>query len=170
MKLKEKELATDRLLLREITEEDAEWIVRWRAEPEVYRFFRSAHALTKEEHLKWFREIYLPDEKQISFMIIEGKSRKKIGVAGIKRIEPDCAEVSYLLDKTAQGKGYAGEAVEKLIEFSKELRGCKRVMAEIHKENHASVKMIQKLGFVKKTSRENFVLFERDNSCISEQI
>lgn len=152
--------ATERLFLREITEEDTERLVRWRADPKVYCFFRLPHALTKEEHLKWFREIYLVDDRQISFIVIEKKSQEKIGIVGIKRVESDCAEVSYLLDKTAQGKGYATEAVQKLIEFSTDYWNCTRVVAEIHRKNHASIRMIQKLGFQKKSSQGDFEMFE----------
>lgn len=165
-----KDIMTERLLLQEITEKDTEQIVQWRAEPDVYRFFRFPHAITEEEHLKWFHKIYLPDKNQISFMLIEKKSNKQIGVVGVKRIGSDSAEASYLLDKTAQGKGYASEAVQRITEFLKEYWGCKKVIAEIHKGNHASIKMIQKLGFQKKFSHGNFEIFERDSSCISEQI
>ena len=161
MKSKKKELNTERLLLREIIESDTDRIVQWRSEADVYCFFRSPHALAKEEHLKWFREIYLVDDEQISFIVVEKELCKKIGIVGIKRIQKDCAEVSYLLDKTAQGKGYASEAVQRLIEFSAEYWNCTKVAAEIHKENFASAKMIQKLGFQKKRVQGNFEVFER---------
>lgn len=170
MKSKEKELYTERLLLREITEKDTDKIVCWRSNPDVYRFFRSPHALTKEEHLKWFHEIYLRDDEQVSFIVFEKESCKKIGIVGVKRTEKDCTEVSYLLDKMAQGKGYAHEAVQKLMEFSKIYWNCTRATAEIHKENHASSKMIRKLGFQKKSLQGDFEIFERNDPCTSERI
>ena len=108
--------------------------------------------------------------KQISFMLTEIKSGKKIGVVGIKQVETDTVEVSYLLDESARGKGYASEAVCKVMFFSKDHWGCIWAIAEIHRENSASIKMIQKLGFQKNDSHGDFEIFKRDNSCISELI
>lgn len=153
---------TDRLKLREIMEGDTDIIVRWRSNPEVYQFFYSPHLITKEEHLQWFYGRYLNDSDQISFIALEKLSKNPIGVFGIKRIDFERVEVSYLLDEMAQGKGYAGEAVVAMITFARRKWAVSRAVAEIHKDNVSSIKMIRRLQFNLKETHGTFLVFERE--------
>lgn len=154
---------TERLVLREITEKDASQIVTWRKNPEVYQFFRSPHELTYAEHMKWYNQIYSADDTQIHFIAEEKIAKKDIGVFSVRRCqdEKDCVEVNYLLDKDAQGKGYSQEAVLGMIEFAKQKWSVVRVIAEIHEDNQASRKMIERLGFQLVEKKERFLVYER---------
>lgn len=157
------EISTQRLILRELSEEDTERIVLWRSNPDVYKYFRSPHELTMEEHTKWYKTNYLLDDTQIQFVAFEKTFMKAVGVFGIRKctdLQND-VEVSYLLDENAQGKGYSQEAVLGMIEFAKERWNTTRVIAEIHKDNQASIKMIERLGFRLIELRESFWVYER---------
>lgn len=157
-------IETDRLQLREIAECDSDLIVKWRSEPDVYPFFCSPHRITKEEHLQWFNNRYLKDDNQISFIVIEKISKEPIGVFGIKKesTSSEHVEVSYLLDKKAQGKGYAQEAILGMIEFAKCQWNSSIVMAEVHKDNTASVKVVERLAFKRESLKGNFWTYKKD--------
>lgn len=159
----ENKIRTKRLYLREIIDSDAELIVAWRGNPEVYQYFRSPHQLTIKEHVKWYNEKYLLSEEQIQFIAIEDSSQREIGVFGVRLGEDieACAEISYLLDYDVQGKGYAQEAVWGLIQFAVEKWNVVSIMAEIHKNNQASIKLIQKLEFQLIEEKNDFLLYKR---------
>ena len=149
-------LQTERITLRGIAEEDTDRIVRWRSDPEIYRYFGSPHKLTKEEHLRWYRESYLSDKNRIDWIGVLHNDAY-VGVFGAKRGDDNAkeAEVSYLLSPHCYGKGYAGEAITAILSFCAETWGCAYAVAEIHKENRASLKFAERLGFLPQGTREN---------------
>ena len=107
---------SERLRFTEITEKDAENIVAWRSDPNVYQYFVFAHKITLEEHLKWYNERYLQDDTRVDYIACLQNTEEPIGVFGIKKVDGESAEVNYLLKPVAQGKGYAKEAVSWLME------------------------------------------------------
>lgn len=156
-------IVTERLRLREIQETDADLLVGWRTRPEVYRYFVNAHPIRREEHLKWFWETYLPDADRIDWLGCKKENGNPVGVFGVKRVGMDgqTAELSYLLDPREYHKGYAQEVLRALLEWSQNYGNVKTAIAEIHKENEASLRLIEKLGFAKKEKRGSFLLYEK---------
>jgi len=57
-------------------------------------------------------------------------------------------EIGYFVDKKFQNKGYGSKAVSMLIQ----LHPRPRYFATVHNENHSSIKLISKLGFVPKAT------------------
>ena len=104
-------LETERLILREMTEEDAPLIVKWRSDPEVYRYFLSPRPLTAKEHLDWYKNQYLRQNNRVDWIAEEKAAGKPVGVFGIKREKTGDreGEVSYLSVPECRGKGYAAE-------------------------------------------------------------
>lgn len=151
-------IETGRLFLRGIDESDAELIVEWRSVPEVYRFFKSPHKITVDEHLDWYRNSYLNNSERFDWICIEKESKKRIGVFGLTR-EGDKAEVNYLLAPEGQHKGFAAEAVQKLIEYAAENWNSRQVIAEIHRDNKPSLDLAEKLGFNVISEDEPFVIY-----------
>ena len=153
-------IETERLRLRGIDETDAPLIVSWRGDPAVYRYFKNPRKITEEEHLRWYRERYLPDEAREDRMCLT-KDGERIGVFGLIR-EGDSAEVSYLLAPEARGKGYAAEAVNGLLRYAKETWRVCRVTAEIHKDNGPSLALARRLGFTPAGETGDFIIFEKE--------
>lgn len=164
LSIRKEEEQKARILLREIESDDAQYIVKWRSVPEVYQFFRSAHEITLQEHLKWYNTKYLNDNDRKDFIAEEAETGNRIGIFGIKKLnecEGRCAEVSYLLIPEAQKKGYGEEAVLILIWLAKEKWAVSKVIAEIHEENSASIALAKRLGFVRKEQSGRFVVYEK---------
>ena len=151
-------LETERLLFRGIDESDAELIVEWRSVPEVYRFFKSPHKITVDEHLNWYRNSYLKNAERFDWICIEKESNRRIGVFGLIR-EGDRAEVNYLLAPDVQHKGYASEAVRKMLEYAAGNWNCKQVDAEIHVDNKPSRALAEKLGFSVVSENGPFIIY-----------
>lgn len=58
------------------------------------------------------------------------------------------AEVGYTLDPAHRGHGYATEALTKVIEYLFDDRGVTRIHAALHPENVASMRVLERCGFV----------------------
>lgn len=163
MKIPAPELNTDRLCLRPITLADADRIVLWRSSPEVYNYCLSAHVITMEEHINWFTGSYVKDESRYDFMAIDINTQQPIGVFGVKGIDgaTDGVEVSYLVAPEAQGRGYAREATQCLINWTKEFWNSEKAVALIHQENAASRRLVEKMQFSQVGQEGMFVIYER---------
>ena len=153
---------SDRLKYREINEQDAERLVAWRSNPDVYQHFLYPHKITIEEHLSWYREHYLKDDARIDYIACEKESLQPVGVFGIKKVREQSVEVSYLLKPDAQGKGYAKEAVAWLIQEAKNKWKAKKVLAEVHRLNYSSIKLVEHLDFKQVAAHDEFLVYEKD--------
>lgn len=152
-------LGTERLILRGIEKADAESIVAWRSDPNVYRYFKYPHQIALQEHLQWFFNSYLFNDDRFDWICLEkNNSEKKVGVFGLLRNGSE-AEVNYLLDPSAQHQGYASEAVQALMEYAAENWKVKSILAEIHRENGPSIHFIKSLGFRLKQCKGDFDIY-----------
>lgn len=155
-------LKTERLVLRNIAEEDTKSIVGLRSNPNVYQYFVFPHRITEEEHLNWLKNNYLCNENRIDWIAFDD-ANNLVGVFGVKRETKDSkeAEVSYILEPAQYGKGYASEVVHQLIHFCKEAWKCISVIAEIHEDNIISIKFAEKLGFLRKEKKGLFIVYRK---------
>lgn len=159
----EKCLSSQRLDLVEISLSDTDDLVNWRSDPNVYRYFLNPHALTKEEHIKWYQEKYLMDTQRFDWIAYRTNDRSKLGVFGLKvDKEKMLAEVNYLLAPQYQGYGYALEAVDRLIKCAKDDFLCTSVIAMVHEENRKSIQLAEKLGMKRKERQAPFWIYEKD--------
>ena len=154
-------LKTARLTMRGIAEEDTNAIVVMRSNPDVYRFFVSPHQITEEEHLNWYRNSYLFNKNRIDWIAFD-TTNNLIGVFGVKRENENSieAEISYILAPEQYGKGFAAEAINRLMQFCKEEWNCTSVIAEIHNDNMDSIRFAERLGFVEE--KPNFIIFRKE--------
>lgn len=155
-------LQTVRLTLRGIAKEDAHAIVALRSDPNVYKYFVSPHQITEEEHLKWYKNAYLSNGNRIDWIAYD-TNNNLVGVFGVKRETKDSkeAEVSYILTPEQYGKGYASEAVTRLMQFCKEEWQCIFVTAEIHEDNVDSIRFAEKLDFIVERKSGKFIHYNK---------
>ena len=155
------ELETERLILRGIREDDAPEIVKWRSDPEVYRYFKNPHRITIEEHMHWYHDRYLLDENRIDWMCIEKATGNKAGVFGLV-LDEEKTEINYLLAPQVQHKGYAREIIGFLFFYSHILFDTNTVIAEIHKKNYPSIALVENLGFVLTGAKDDFLIYSKE--------
>lgn len=155
-------LQTSRLTLRGITEEDTYVIVALRSDPNVYKYFVSPHQITEEEHLAWFKNNYIFNEDRIDWIAFDVVGNL-VGVFGVKREINNSkeAEVSYILSPEQYGKGYASEAIKRLIQFCREEWKCAFVTAEVHENNIDSIRFAEKLDFKLEAKNGVFLFYKR---------
>ena len=144
-------LETDRLLLRPFCEEDAEDVFScWESDPDVakYMFWTSHNDIEKTREWLRFEIGQIPKPDWYRFAVVLKKSGELIGTALIYfEEEVSCWEIGYNLGKRYWGNGYATEAVRRVISFAGEELHLKQIVGRYAKENPASGKVMNKLGF-----------------------
>ena len=145
------QLATDRLILRELAERDAARIFAIEAVAEVGRFL-SRFATSEADALEYVRgvivEAQLLPRQVFDFAITERGDDRLVGRCGMRRgdAEPRDAMLWYVLDPAVQGRGYATEAARAVLAYAfGELR-LHRVWADADPRNPASLGVMQRLG------------------------
>lgn len=59
------------------------------------------------------------------------------------------ADIGFILARAFWGRGYAREAVHRVLTFGFEAMDLHRVEADVHPENEASLRLLESLGFVR---------------------
>ncbi len=102
-----------RLSFQEIDLSDADDIVEWRSDPNVYRFFKNPKQISKDDHISWFLNNYSNDNSRTDLMALD-KYNNRVGVFGFV-IHGNAAEINYIVSPHQQRKGYATEGVLRVI-------------------------------------------------------
>ncbi len=91
-------------------------------------------------NMKWnFYGIYLND-KLIGFAMHGIYGRMPLSEVWLDR---------FMIDKNYQGKGYGKKSMELIIEKMHEEYNCEKLYLSVHEDNHAAIKLYEKLGFKK---------------------
>jgi len=147
-------LYTDRLFIRPLNTEDKPSIYKYRSDSDTNKYLSSA-IQTMDDMDDFFRKI----SNQINvagtwfqFAIIKQDSSLLIGDIGVHFLETSDnrqVEIGYTLDKDFRGKGYASEALTKIIDYLFTQLNKHRIIASIDPGNINSIKLIERLGFRK---------------------
>jgi ribosomal-protein-alanine N-acetyltransferase len=143
-------LETDRLLLREYVEEDAEAFFKLNSDPEVLRFVPDKRLLNVEQARRILVDHPITDYRKYGFgrgACILKSTGEQIGFAGLKYLEElSEVDVAYRLMPTHWGLGLATEAALASVRFGFADLGLKRIIGLVMPENIASVRVLEKTG------------------------
>jgi UDP-4-amino-4,6-dideoxy-N-acetyl-beta-L-altrosamine N-acetyltransferase len=130
-------LYRDRILLRPMEFEDTDYIVRWRSDPDIIANLFSSEPLTKENHLKWFKQTH---EDRLDYIICFKDNQQ------LKNLK---SEAGIMLgNKSMQGKGLAKESFALWFTYGFKELGLNRIYVRIMSDNYTTLEFIKKLGFV----------------------
>ena len=143
-------LETDRLLLREYVEEDAEAFFKLNSDPEVLRFVPDKRLLNVEQARQILIDHPIADYRKHGFgrgACILKSTGEQIGFAGLKYLEElGEVDVAYRLLPTHWGLGLATEAALASVRLGFADLGLKRIIGLVMPENIASVRVLEKAG------------------------
>ena len=148
------DLETERLILKNISPDDRDFIFRQFSDEAVCRFLFDAEPLTEIGGADKIIESYLQPEPRTHcrWILIEKNGGEKIGTCGFHRWnawESYC-EAGYDLFPDFWGRGYMTEAMREAIRFARAEMLIKTIGAVIYPDNLKSVRLAEKLGFVHK--------------------
>jgi ribosomal-protein-alanine N-acetyltransferase len=157
-------LATERLLLRQMTLDDAPAVQRLRSNTDVMKYINRPLTQTVEEAEKWISVVLDALEKNdgISWCIsLKENPAEHVGNIGLWRIDKENyrAEIGYMLEPHLQGKGVMFEALQPVIQYGFIEMGLHSIEAQIDPRNAASAALLIKAGFVQEGYfKENYFL------------
>ena len=152
-------LTTDRLLLRNYSENDWMDLFEYLSDPEVVRYEPHLPMTLAEVREELHRRI-LSEE----MVAVELKSNGKlIGNVYLGKRENNSLEIGFVFNKDYWKQGYAMESCSALIRNAFDT-GVKRIYAECEPENQNSWRLLEKLGFTRTAYLEKNVFFWRDEN------
>jgi ribosomal-protein-alanine N-acetyltransferase len=145
-------LQTERLTLRELNLNDTKAIFRLRTKKEVVEFIDRKTLNNLSETRAFIERISkLTSNNKGVFWVIESKSNSQvIGTIGLRNFEDEenYAEIGYELEPSYQQKGFMSEAFNVVVEYGFKQMQLKTIEAFTHKNNRASIALLEKQKFV----------------------
>lgn len=144
-------LKTQRLILRPMTVVDAESAFKnWTSDPEVSRFMRWAQHKSVADTREWLEseEKVLDSETIYNWGFVLRETGELIGSGGLVFAEEKgLFELGYNIMRPLWGQGLATEAAQCIVDFARDVLGQKKLFCCHAKENPASGRVMQKVGF-----------------------
>jgi ribosomal-protein-alanine N-acetyltransferase len=147
-------LTTSRLILRSVSEADADAIFDYCQSPNMTRFTLWDTHQSRDDTLKFIREYvqahYLEHVPEPLGICQKDRPDWVIGVVGCRwnKHANHCMEMGYAIGERFWGKGLMVEAAQGLLDFVFASYDVERVQAHCMAENTASERVMQKLGMV----------------------
>jgi RimJ/RimL family protein N-acetyltransferase len=143
-------LETDRLILRKLSVEDAEFILELLNEPSFLRFIGDKGVRTLDDARDYILKGPVDSYERHGFglYLVELKeSGVPIGICGLlKRESLEDVDIGYAFLPAFWGKGYAFESASAVMAFGKSAFALDRIVAITSPDNHGSIKVLEKLG------------------------
>lgn len=147
------QLRTERLLLRPLIATDAPALFEVFSDEKVMRYWSGAAWNSIDQaHAKIAQyQLALAENESLGLGIINSQTNLVIGTCSLFHLDAQCrrAEIGYGMASTAWGKGYMREALAALINFGFEKLDLNRIEADIDPRNQASLRSVERLGFIK---------------------
>jgi ribosomal-protein-alanine N-acetyltransferase len=145
-------IETERLIMRNLTEQDAQGLFELDSEPKVHTYLGNKPIKTlneAEKIISFIKEQYTKNGIG-RWAVIENKSGDFIGWSGFKLItnvinnRAQYYDLGYRFIKKSWGKGYATETAIASLDFGFNQLNQKEIYAMAHIENLASDRILQK--------------------------
>ena len=144
-------LETPRLRLRHFRDTDVDAFFAYRNDPQVARW-QSWDGITREAARDFARAFSMggpaPPGTWFQIAVAERATDALAGDCALKLLAdpPAAAEIGFTFARHFQGRGYAYEAVGRLISHLFDEFGLERVVAETDAENVRSCRLLERLG------------------------
>ncbi|MGB5024641.1 MAG: GNAT family protein [Saprospiraceae bacterium] len=142
-------LETERILLKPIEVNDLAFLLNLRWEKDVMDYLIH-DPISEKSQIEWFNNIKKND-LALSIFLKENEELKIIGTIGLYEINfrHQRAIWRIRLDPTRQGKGYAKESINLLLNYGFNTLNLNKIISDSFADNEAIVNLTLKLGFKK---------------------
>lgn len=145
-----KTLETERLILRPLTEQDAEFILELLNDPSFIRNIGDRKVRTVEGARVYIRNGPVASYAKYGFglCLVELKeTSESIGMCGlIKRETLHDVDIGYAFLPRYWSKGYAIESARAVKKFARDVIGLRRLVAIVDPQNTGSIRVLEKIG------------------------
>ena len=143
-------LCTDRLNIRELTTDDAPFILRLLNEPSFIHFIGDKGVRDIEAAREYIRNGPIASYQQHGFglyLVTRKTDGLSLGICGLlKRESLSHVDIGFAFLPEFWNKGYAFESASAVMDYGKDVLKLTRIVAITNKDNDASAKLLEKLG------------------------
>jgi RimJ/RimL family protein N-acetyltransferase len=144
-------LETERLSLRRLSEDDAEFILELLNEPAFIRYIGDRGVRSREDACRYIRTGPLDSYARFGYGLYRVDLRDglvPIGICGLlKRDTLDHPDLGFAFLQRHWARGYGFESARAVLQHARGTLGLGRVLAITSPDNTASITLLEKLGF-----------------------
>jgi [ribosomal protein S5]-alanine N-acetyltransferase len=154
-------LETDRLLLRQTTQNDAKELFQLRSDERVMKYIDRPRPKSIDDIIQLIQKMHnmVEANQGIEWGMILKESNTYIGTVSYHRLikEHFRAEIGYLLHPDHQRKALMNEAIKAILHYGFNTMGLHSVEANIYPLNVESQKVLERNNFIREAYfRENY--------------
>jgi RimJ/RimL family protein N-acetyltransferase len=132
--------------IRKADKQDIKLLFDWANDPEVRKASFSTHEITWEEHSKWYEKV-LNSENVVIYVLTEDDV--PVGQARFT-VEDGIADIGYSIGSEFRSRGLATRLLKMAMwDAVKERKDIIDFQARVKRDNIASLRVFEKLGFRK---------------------
>lgn len=143
-------LETERLVLRRMRVEDAEFIFELVNEPAFIRNIGDKGVRTLEDARNYILNGPVASYAKFGFglyVVVIKETGAAIGICGLlKRDSLEDVDIGFALFEKFWGRGFAYESAAAVMEYGRTALGLKRIVAITSPDNEGSMRVLEKLG------------------------
>lgn len=144
-------LETERLQLRRLSVDDAEFILRLLNEPSFIQNIGDRGVRTIEDARAYILKGPVASYEKFGFglwLVKEKETGVAVGICGLLKREVFVdIDIGYALLPEYWSQGYALESASAVMSYASEKLGSTRVLAVVNPDNQSSIRLLEKLGF-----------------------
>jgi len=156
-------LETQRLIIRELNVDDAQFILTLLNEPSFLRYIGDKKVRNLDDARRYILDGPVASYERHGFGLfrVELKdSHIPIGMCGLlKREELPDPDIGFAFLPDFWNRGYAFEAAAAVLNYARQRLKLDRVLAIVNPDNDASIKLLQKLGFKFERMKDDVKLY-----------
>lgn len=152
-------LTGEKVVLRPITPEDTDRIVKWRNTPSVRQNFIFRQTFTREMHQGWMKN-KVASGQVVQYIILTAEGKKPVGSVYFRDLDPENASAEYGIfigEESARGQGIGTETARLFVKYGLEVLGLHRISLRLLEGNEAAYRSYEKAGFVKEGTFRDMV-------------
>jgi len=142
-------MSQNKIYIRRLEEEDLAKKIEWINNNQINETLMYDCPLSLSETKEWYKKT-LFDRNRWDFSIIEKKKNELVGIAGLIKLNYKHRNAQFYItlgEKSEWGKGYAKEALEKVLRFAFLELGLEKVYLYTLSNNEKARKLFEKTGF-----------------------
>jgi RimJ/RimL family protein N-acetyltransferase len=143
-------LETERLILRRLSTDDAEFVLKLLNEPSFLRYIGDRGVRNLEQATQYILNRLVASYERNGFGLYLVELRESgipIGISGlVKRDTLPDADIGFAFLPAYWSKGYAVESAVAVMNYARKVLGLTRIVAITSLDNEASAKLLGKIG------------------------
>ena len=143
-------LETERLIVRKLASDDAEFILKLLNEPSFLRYIGDKGVRTTADAIQYIQTGPIASYERFGFglyLVALKETGTSIGICGlIKRETLADIDVGFAFLPAFWSKGYAFEAAGAVVAYGRDALGIRRIVAITSPDNDGSIRVLEKLG------------------------